>query len=390
MTTKFDELKRQAMFLRSSPEFYKTDWISDTSTGLGVSTNSAAFITLLKNPDTNTAFYIARHANSSSTFVSSCLIEMLVFISDLSFIFSAITTFKLNVTTQNSPLQIPIVAPAITINGRESKVVVTDYTFGSSSKLLYSTAQIFYASTIDKRDILFLHGDISQDHEAALVLTGTPNKVQNTQSSLIKFTTSDSSLASGETIVSFLPGIDGLVTVWDSDRQLVLYADSVTASTFWSPVIAGPSNDPLANYWGLGTNESILVGGPYLVRDAKLSGSTLALRGDLKTDVRLTVIAPRNVRYITWNEQPVFGDFSVASSLSSIGGFVGHLRRRHSLTSGIKVPKLTGWKYQDSLPEIQESFSDDTWEVANHTTTNIPLKPHYGDGRILYGCDYGL
>ena len=320
----------------------------------------------------------------------SVLLLCSIFIDDISFIFSAITTFKLNVTTQNGALQIPLVAPEITLDGRESKVVVTDYTFGSSSKLLYSTAQIFYASTIDKRDILFLHGDISQDHEAALVLTGTPNKVQNTQSSLIKFTTSNSSLASGNTIVSFLPGIEGLVTVWDSDRQLVLYADSVTAATFWSPVIAGPSNDPLANYWGLGTNESILVGGPYLVRDAKLSGSTLALRGDLKTDVRLTLIAPRNVRYITWNDEPVFGDFSAASSLSSIGGFVGYLRRRHSLTSGIKVPKLTGWKFRDSLPEIQESFNDDTWAVANHTTTNIPLKPHYGDGRILYGCDYGL
>lgn len=320
----------------------------------------------------------------------SVLLRCSIFINDIYFIFSAITTFKLNVTTQNGALQIPLVAPEITLDGRESKVVVTDYTFGSSSKLLYSTAQIFYASTIDKRDVLFLHGDISQDHEATLVLTGTPNKVQNTQSSLIKLTTSNSSLASGNTIVSFLPGIKGLVTVWDSDRQLVLYADSVTAATFWSPVIAGPSNDPLANYWGLGTNESILVGGPYLVRDAKLSGSTLALRGDLKTDARLTLIAPRNVRYITWNDEPVFGDFSVASSLSSIGGFVGYLRRRHSLTSGIKVPKLTGWKFRDSLPEIQESFNDDTWTIANHTTTNIPLKPHYGDGRILYGCDYGL
>ena len=76
MTTKYDELKRQAMFLRSSPEFYKTDWISDTSTGLGISTNSAAFITFLKNPDTNAAFYIARQANSTSTFVSFFLVEM--------------------------------------------------------------------------------------------------------------------------------------------------------------------------------------------------------------------------------------------------------------------------------------------------------------------------
>jgi Beta-galactosidase, domain 2 len=47
-----------------------TDWIADASTGLEVSTNSAAFITLLRNPETNTAFYIARQADSTSTSVS--------------------------------------------------------------------------------------------------------------------------------------------------------------------------------------------------------------------------------------------------------------------------------------------------------------------------------
>ena len=253
---------------------------------------------------------------------------------------------------------------------------------------MFSTAQIFYASTIDNRDILFLHGNISQEHEAVLVLTGTPNKIENSQSSLVKFTTGNSNLIPGATIVNFLPGIDGLVTVWDSDTQLVLYADSVTVATFWSPVIAGLSND-LANYWGLGTNQSILVGGPYLVRDATLSGTTLALRGDLKNDVRLTIIASKSIRSITWNGENVSGDFSVAS-LSSFGGFVGQLQTSQSLTAGIKVPKLTSWRFKDSLPEIQQSFNDDSWTLADHTTTNIPFKPYYGDGRILYGCDYGL
>ncbi|KAF8968901.1 glycoside hydrolase family 35 protein [Flammula alnicola] len=337
LTTKFDELKRQALFLRSSPEFYKTDWIADASTGLSVSTNSAAFITLLRNPDTNAAFYIARQASSTST---------------------ATTNFKLNVTTAGTSLQIPLVAPTITLGGRQSKVIVTDYSFGALSKLAYSTAQIFYASTIDKRDILFLYGNSTQEHEAAL-------------------------------LVNFLSGIEGLVTVWDSDTQLVLFADSDTAATFWSPVLAGQSTNPLKNYWGLGTNISILVGGPYLVRDATLSGSTLALRGDLKTDVRLTVIAPQSIRSITWNGEKVSGDLTASASLTQSGGFVGPLLLSPSLT-GIKVPQLTGWKFKDSLPEIQESFNDNSWAIANHTTTNIPLKPYYGDGRILYGCDYGF
>lgn len=69
LSPKFDELKRQSLFLRSSPEFRKTDWIGDTSTGIpGVTVNgSAAYVTLLKNPDTKTSFFIVRQSNSSST-----------------------------------------------------------------------------------------------------------------------------------------------------------------------------------------------------------------------------------------------------------------------------------------------------------------------------------
>ncbi|KAF8192161.1 glycoside hydrolase family 35 protein [Pholiota molesta] len=367
LTTKFDELKRQALFLRSSPEFYKTDWIADASTGLSVATNSAAFITLLRNPDTGAAFYIARQASSTST---------------------AITTFKLNVTISGAPLQIPVVAPDITLGGRESKVIVTDYSFGASSKLAYSTAQIFYASTIDKRDILFLHGNSSQAHEAALQLTGTPNPLHSGQSPAVLFTNS-SSLAQGTTIISFLAGIAGLVTVWDSDTQLVLYADSATAATFWSPVLAGATSDPLREYWGVGTNTSVLVGGPYLVRGAAIEGATLALRGDLKTGVRLTVIAPRAVRAVTWNGVQVARDGAASAALTAEGGFVAELSTSASLAA-LKVPQLTGWRWKDSLPEIGGAFDDGSWTVADRTTTNIPLKPYYGDGRILYGCDYGF
>ncbi|KDR82517.1 hypothetical protein GALMADRAFT_237854 [Galerina marginata CBS 339.88] len=368
LTTKADELKRQALFLRSSPEFYKTNWIADASTGLLVSTNTAAFITLLKNPDTGAAFYIARQASSTST---------------------ATTTFKLNATVSGSAVQIPVVVPSITLGGRESKVVVTDYSFGASSKLGFSTAQIFFAGTIDNRDILFLHGKSTQDHEAALQLTGTPNNIHNTPASLVKFTNSTAGLAQSTTIVSFFAGITGLVTVWDSNTQLVLYADSDTAATFWSPVIAGKASDPLRNFWGVGTNQSILVGGPYLVRDVTIKGSTLALRGDLKTDVRLTVIGPKTIKSVTWNGQRVSGDLTASSAVTTSGGFVGQVNLSKAF-SGVSIPKLSGWKFKDSLPEIQKNFNDKSWAIANHTTTNIPLKPYYGDGRILYGCDYGF
>ena len=64
---KFGELKLQAHFLRSSPEFYKTNWIADSSTGFTGSSSSAAFVTFLQNPDTQTGFYIARQTDSTST-----------------------------------------------------------------------------------------------------------------------------------------------------------------------------------------------------------------------------------------------------------------------------------------------------------------------------------
>ncbi len=69
LDTKFDELKRQGLFLRSSPEFTKTDFIGISTTGIpGVNvSNPAAFVTLLRNPDSGAGFYLVRQANSSST-----------------------------------------------------------------------------------------------------------------------------------------------------------------------------------------------------------------------------------------------------------------------------------------------------------------------------------
>ena len=45
----------------------------------------------------------------------------------------------------------------IALTGRQSKLVITDYTFGASGVLLYTTASIFFAGTIGARDVLFLH-----------------------------------------------------------------------------------------------------------------------------------------------------------------------------------------------------------------------------------------
>lgn len=305
-------------------------------------------------------------------------------------IFSATTEFSLQVSTSNGTLTLPQVAPSITLNGRQSKVIVTDYKFGASSKALYSTASVFFAGQVGGRDVLFLFGDSDQEHETALTLTGTSGV--RTTSSLVHFTTKKAGSTS-DAIVSFMSGIKGLVTVWDSSTQLVLFADSDTAGTFFAPVVPSTSRTGDAatfkNYWQIGSNETVLVGGPYLVRNASISGSELALRGDLNASVMLTVVAPPTVKTITWNGQRVEANAKASSAVSSRGGFAGQVQLSTS-ASGVHVPTLSNWKFANSLPEIQANFSDAAWIIANHTTTNIPDKPLFGDGRVLYGCDYGL
>ncbi|KAI0662113.1 glycoside hydrolase superfamily [Cubamyces menziesii] len=366
LSPKFDEIKRQGLFLRSSPEFHKTDWIGDSSTGIpGVNvSNNAAFATLLKNPDTGAGFIITRQTDSTST---------------------SSVSFNIAVPTSQGTLNIPLTTGGITLDGRQSKVIVTDYTFGAHGSVLYSTASVFFAGTIGSRDVLFLFGDADQSHETSLTLTGNGARVQ---SSRVQF-----SASRGPTTVTVLAGSTGLVTIWDSDTQLVLFADPVTAATFWAPAIPSATRDTIRgfeHYWQFGTNTTVLVGGPYLVRNASLAdgGHTLALRGDLNTSVQLTVIAPPTVTGVTWNGERV--DSLRATTQAHGRGFLtGQLAQRVSAKS-VHVPQLTGWKFADSLPEIQPGFDDSAWVVADHRTTNISEKPLFGDGRVLFGCDYGF
>ncbi|KAM5541244.1 hypothetical protein V8D89_005173 [Ganoderma adspersum] len=376
LTDKFDEVKRQGLFIRSSPQFLKTDWMGNSSVGIpGVALNgSAAFVTSLRNPDSGTWFHVTRQADSTST---------------------ANISFSLTVPTSQGPLTLPQTTGAIALDGRQSKLVIADYAFGAHGALLYTTASIFFAGTIGARDVLFLYGSPAQSHEFAFAQAGTGTRAASPR---IKYPQASS--ASGHyTTVAVLPQSStntdsdaepGLLTIWDSDEQLVLFADPATAATFWAPAIRHPTPNTvrgLENFWQFGTNATVLIGGPHLVRNASLvgDGNTLALRGDLNASVALTVIAPSSVRAVSWNGKAV--------DVRGDGRGVLHGRLARSVdVERVRetVPKLEGWRFKDSLPEVRPGFDDAGWAVADHTTTNIFLKPVFGDGRVLYGCDYGF
>lgn len=68
---KFAEIKRQAMFIRSTPDFYYTDVIGNSSfpkRAVHLSGNGSEdiFVTHLQNPSTRANFYVARLRNSTS------------------------------------------------------------------------------------------------------------------------------------------------------------------------------------------------------------------------------------------------------------------------------------------------------------------------------------
>ncbi|KAJ7445072.1 glycoside hydrolase family 35 protein [Mycena latifolia] len=370
LTSKYDEMKLQGLFVRSSPDFAKTDWVMDSHTGLTASSDPAVFATLLRNPDSGARFYIVRQNDSTST---------------------AVVDFTLAVDTLAGVLKLPLAASALTLGGRESKVVVTDYTFGSGSKLAYSTAAVLFAGVIGARDVLFLHGRADQAHEAALHLTGTPNPWLTAPA--VDARVIRTAAPSVGTVVTFLPGSapGGLVAVHDSDTQLVLFADSGTAATFWAPALAGAPEDAFRHFWGVGTTSAVLVGGPYLVRSATLERGHLALAGDLREEVRLTLVAPPGVRKVTWNGIDVGGaDFAASARGVAAGIWTFDVAPRATVFAGVRVPALDGWRYRDSLPEVGAGFDDGAWTVADRTETNVPEKMWYGDGRVLYGCDYGF
>ena len=210
---------------------------------------------------------------------------------------SANITFTLTAPTSNGTLIIPQKTGGVALDGRQSKVIITDYTFGAHGSVLYTTASVFFAGTIGNRDVLFLYGAASLSHEIALTFSGTGSPAP---SSRIQF--DGGATHASSTIVSILPGDTGLVTIWDSDTQLVLFADPVTAATFWAPTVRSPTSHTVAgleNFFQFGTNTTVLVCGTYLVRNATLERGTLALRGDLNASVPLTVYAPDAVRAVT-------------------------------------------------------------------------------------------
>ncbi|CAG7854539.1 Probable beta-galactosidase A; AltName: Full=Lactase A; Flags: Precursor [Serendipita indica DSM 11827] len=377
LSDKYDHLKLLGLFLRSMPDMYHTDVLENESL-LRTGSTSELTVVHLKNPITNAGFYYIRHVNVSTQCVFTFTAPRgLLTESRDSFDYS----LKLN--TIHQELSLPLFSSLFTLRGRTTDLIMTDISFGDSL-ITYTSASIFFAGKMADRDVLILYGDMEQAHEAIIHLRGKPRRLTTSPSvSMVR-----NQYHGIGTAISFLPGIRQVVEVWDTDQQLVLYCDTETAFKLHAPMLQRRNtSDPFATFWNIGSNDTIVVGGPYIVRNATLDDGHLALFGDLEGDTMLQLVGlPQGLNRITWNGIDVGTDFELQEVLSVLTVPLGMVRKSTLLT----LPTLENWRYRDSLPEITDSFNYDAWTVAENIVTNSSYKPLFGDGPVLYACDYGF
>ena len=361
---KYSEAKLEANFLVASPA-YLTVAPQNVTNG-SFASNSAIAVTQLKGNTTN--FYVVRHAAYNSLAVG--------------------TNYKLNVPTSKGTISIPQLSSTLTLNGRDSKIHVTDYDVGGTN-LLYSSAEIFTWKSYGSKKVLILYGGMNETHELAFVTSDKATIIEGGDSQVNQASDgqvqSEASAGKGVTIKNQ----DGTVIInWAVDpvrrivqvgQDLFVYLlDRNEAYDYW--VLELPAAAPVGRYTNpAGT--AVIVKAGYLVRTAEVDGNTLSLSADLNATTTFEVIgAPSSVSNVKINNA------RVQSSKSSCGALSGSVDYKKP---NVNIPTLgdLSWKVIDSLPEIQSNYDDSKWTTADIKTTKNPRK--LTTPVSLYGSDYG-
>jgi beta-galactosidase GanA len=245
----------------------------------------------------------------------------------------------------------------ITLNGRQSKIVVAGYDLGRTP-MQYSTSEIMTSAAIGGRDVAVLYGDKGGPGETVLRFAKQPS-VQVLGGNA----TSTWDATRGDLRLNYTH--DGLtrvlVTAPGQRPLLLLLADKATAATFWrQDTAAGP----------------VLVRGTHLVRTAADDHGTLALTGDIGDDGAFEVFG--TAKALSWNGS------RVATKPTPSGSLTGTAPTAKAVT----LPALTGWKHQQESPESQPAFDDSAWPVADKDSSNSSTA--LGTKPVLFADDYGF
>ncbi|MFJ8057354.1 beta-galactosidase [Streptomyces sp. NPDC096142] len=248
---------------------------------------------------------------------------------------------------------------AITLDGRDSHVIVANYRLGQA-QLQYSTSEIMTSATIGNRDIAVLYGDQGSDGETVLRYGSEPTVTADGGTVSTSWDP-----ATGDLRLDYAH--QGLIRVTVSEAGqrplLLLVGDKATAKTFWrQDTASGP----------------VLVRGTHLLRTATSlqGGRTVALTGDNADDKNIEVFT--SAAQVTWNGKALGGQATGGASRTG----------KIAAAAPVHLPALTDWKHAEESPEAAPGFDDTTWQVADKATTNsvsgVNSLP------VLYADDYGF
>ncbi|KAI9813151.1 MAG: hypothetical protein M1827_004373 [Pycnora praestabilis] len=341
---KYSEVKLEATFLMASLA-YLTAVPGNATNGSYTDSAVLAVTPLFGNV---TSFWVLRHA-AYNTLDS--------------------TNYKLIVPTSAGMVTIPQLNGTLTLNGRDSKIHVTDYDVGGTN-LLYSSAEIFTWKSYGSKTVLILYGGPGEQHEAAFVSTGSASVIEGS---------GVTTAAINESIILNWQTTSNRKVVQIQNDLFVYILDRNEAYNYW--VLDLPSNSTFGNFTSRHTTSMIVKAG-YLLRTATAYGSSLFLTGDLNITTPIEVIggAPAGCSSLFFNRVQLNSTQDNNNVISATASYI---------SPNISIPSLSAlsWKYVDSLPEIQPTYSDTLWTLANLTTSNNPR--NLTTPMSLYASDYG-
>ncbi|KAJ3824597.1 glycoside hydrolase family 35 protein [Lentinula raphanica] len=348
---KMNEMRLQGLFLRVS-----RDLLGALPLGNGTNYTTSTLIHTYetRNLDTGAGFYFLRQNDSPST---------------------ALVTTQLIINTSQGELTVPQFGGEITFDGRESKILTTDYVFGANQTvILYSTVEIMTWSTIDATDYIILYAPPSQTGETVILFETQPTVDLSNAPNV------NAPFSNGTLALQYLSEGSQFVTIENDEAKLVVViVDKTVANSWHAPVLSGIGM--FDNYFSIGSNGTILVGGPYVVRNASVSDDTLFLNGDLNGTTTIEFIAPSVVSKLSWNGALQQVQKTTHGTLIATVNFDN---------SHLTLPVLGTWKVSGSLPEIDPDFDDSNFTLADQTQTNYTNLPPLAGSQVLYAQQYGF
>lgn len=253
----------------------------------------------------------------------------------------------------------------ISLLGRQSRILVTDYAFGEHI-LLYSSADIATYGNFEGVDAIVLYlkegqtGEFAFKDETGLAYTTHGSSVFGSSNSSTLGQVFTYTQGSGPSFVKFSNGV------------LVYLLDQPTAWTFWAPSTS-------ADVYG-SPDETIFILGPYLVRSASINNGVLQISGDNDNTTTLEAfVGSTPIKAITWNGQ------RLNITRTAYGTYTAAIPGTESRS--VSLPALDTWTSADSLPEAQPDFDDSAWVICDKTNTSSPVAPYTLP--VLFSSDYG-